>query len=111
MVNKLQADSRQAQVKLIGFVRVELLRFAKLVQAEFTILVVLAQLVTLVELAQLAEPVEFAQLAILVEQLILDLLLGLILLATFIGLATLIALFDTFGQYCQLLLQPNQVLL
>ena len=102
MFPQLQSESRQAQIRLIGFIRAELLQFAKLVQAEFTIPV---------ELAQLTALVEFAQLAGLVEQLILALLLKLVPLATFTGLATLIALFDTFRQYCQLLLQPNQVLL
>ena len=102
MFPPVQSESRQAQIRLIGFIRAELLQFAKLAQAEFTIPV---------ELAQLAGLVEFAQLAILVEQLILALLLKLVPLATFTGLATLIALFDTFRQYCQLLLQPNQVLL
>ena len=93
MFPQLQSESRQAQIQLIGLIRAELLRFAKLDQVEFT---------TLVELAQLAG---------LVEQLILALLLGLVPLATFTGLAMLIALFDTFRQYCQLLVQPNQVLL
>ena len=93
MFPQLQSESRQAQIQLIGLVRVELLHFAKLVQAEFT---------TLVELAQLAG---------LVEQLILALLLELVPLATFAGLAKLTALFDTFRQYCQLFVQPNQVLL
>ena len=91
MFPQLQSESRQAQIQLIGLIRAELQRFAKLVQAQFT---------TLVELAQLAG---------LVEQLILALLLGLVPLATFTGLATLIVLFDTFRQYCQLLVQPNQV--
>ena len=111
MFPPVQSESRPVQIQLIGLIRAELLRFAKLAQAKFTIPVGLAQLATLVELAQLAGLVEFAQLAILVEQLILALLLKLVPLATFTGLATLIALFDTFRQYCQLLLQPNQVLL
>ena len=102
MFPPVQSESRPVQIQLIGLIRAELLRFAKLAQAKFTIPVGLAQLATLVELAQLAG---------LVEQLILALLLKLVPLATFTGLATLIALFDTFRQYCQLLLQPNQVLL
>ena len=111
MFPQLQSESRQAQIRLIGFIQAELLQFAKLEQAEFAIPVELAQLATLVELAQLARLNKFAQLAGLVEQLILALLLKLVPLATFTGLATLIALFDIFRQYCQLLLQPNQVLL
>ena len=88
-----QFESKQAQIELIGLIRAELLHFAKLVQAELTILIRLAQLAQLVELAQLVLLLEF------------------VLLATFTGQVTPLEAVGTSRLYCQLLLQPNQVLL
>ena len=77
-----QFESKQAQIELIGPVR-----------AELTILIRLAQLAQLVELAQLVLLLEF------------------VLLATFTGQVTPLEAVGTSRLYCQLLLQPNQVLL